>query len=170
MAHSSPRPDSICGRISGSTFALTKSLFGSHTLEFSVMSSSRWKFSRLKMVCGTEFPGRTFKANCRSCLSKLQKKRQKAACPLRPSVCCSNNSANEFIRRSHCIWFSKTKRNLNSDGCSVNGEQRSIGTRIFLIAEHRSLVADHLPFVSADAVKESLISPERARRALGSFS
>jgi hypothetical protein len=39
----------------------------------------------------------------------------------------------------------------------------------FLIADYRSLATDHLPFVS-DAVKESLISPERAGRARGACS
>jgi hypothetical protein len=37
----------------------TKLLFSSHAAQTSVLSRSRWTSSRLKTVCGTEFPGRS---------------------------------------------------------------------------------------------------------------
>src|SRR5207244_11409986 len=71
MAHSSPKPGSICCRTSQSEFALRKLLFSSHTRKFLVSSRNRWTFSRSKTGCGTEFPAKISKRD-RKHTSELQ--------------------------------------------------------------------------------------------------
>jgi hypothetical protein len=79
----------------------------------------KWTCSHLKTDCGTAFPGRMFKANYQRCLSWLGRKQQKASCPPKPRKLCRSSSNNEFTRHSHCVWFSKTRRKVNSDQSTV---------------------------------------------------
>ena len=58
-----------------------KSLFSCRTLRFLASSRNNWTFSRLKTDCGTEFPGRMFKANCQSCPSLAWKKAAESGLP-----------------------------------------------------------------------------------------
>src|SRR6266480_2015503 len=86
-----------------------------HPRRFWVSRKSRWTSSRLKMGSGTESPERMCKTNCPFCLSSPGKKLWRAVCLPKPNARCSDNSTNAFTRGSRCIWFSPTRRKVNSD-------------------------------------------------------
>src|SRR6266568_3401786 len=123
MEHSTLKPASICGRIFQSIFDQTKSSFSFRPLRFWASRKSSWKSSRLKMDSGTASPERMCKANCPSCLSSPGKRRRRVICVLKPNAHCRDNSPNAFTRGSRCIWFSSTRRKVNSDGRMVKGVQ-----------------------------------------------